>query len=157
MKNSFGCRNAKDWALLVLRIAVGVIFIYHGWGKLFGNMPGIPGFTGMLTSMHFPAPSAMAYLAALAEFIGGIAILLGIYAHIFALFTGFTMLVAFVFAHKFQLGMGDAALSLLACSIVIALMGAGRYSVMGMMCKDGEGCCANGCSCCGDKKMDSKK
>lgn len=157
MKNSFGCRNAKDWALLVLRVVVGIVFIYHGWGKLMGDMPGIAGFTGMLKSMSFPAPAAMAYIAALTELVGGVAILLGVFAHVFAIFTGFTMLIAFAVAHKFQLGAGDASIVLLACSIVIALMGAGRYSVVGMMNKDGEGCCGSSCGCCGNKKMDSKK
>ena len=58
----------KSWALLVLRLAAGAIFLIHGYGKLFGNAPGMEGFTGMLLHLGFPMPSFWAYLVAVLEF-----------------------------------------------------------------------------------------
>ena len=46
------CKNAKDWALLALRVALGVIFVFHGYGKLWGA-PGIEAFTGMIDKIGF--------------------------------------------------------------------------------------------------------
>ena len=69
-----------DWGLLVLRLVLGVAFILHGSQKLFGAFegPGIGAFAQALAGIGLPAPELMAYLAAGAEFFGGLAVLLGV-------------------------------------------------------------------------------
>ncbi len=150
------CSSARDIGLLVLRVGVAILFIYHGYGKLFGHAPGMEMFTGMVTGMGFPLPAAFAYLAALSEFIGGIALLLGIFTCTAGTLTAITMLVAFIFAHKFDLNMGGAAFSLFVSAVALALVGPGKYSVAAMMGKDKEGCCGGNGACC-EKKDGMKK
>src|SRR5207248_667397 len=64
-------RSAVDWALLVARIFVGVVFMAHGAQKLFGafNGPGLSGFVQMI--------GPLGYLVAVGEFFGGLGIALG--------------------------------------------------------------------------------
>lgn len=127
------CRSKEqcvDVALLILRIAVGVIFILHGYGKLFGNDPGMTAFTGMVAHMGFPVPSLFAYAAAFAEFFGGIAVLLGIYTDVAAILIAIVMLVALVGVKKFSLPMADPDLALFAITLALYLMGPGKYTVV---------------------------
>ncbi|HLD81699.1 MAG TPA: DoxX family protein, partial [Patescibacteria group bacterium] len=71
----------KDYALLALRIAVGVIFIYQGWLKL-NNIEFV---TTMFDEVGIPLAGFFAYLVAIVEFLGGIAVLVGFYTSGFAL------------------------------------------------------------------------
>lgn len=140
-----------DWGLLILRIALGIIFILHGWGKLFGGAPGMEGFTMMVMKIGFPAPVVFAYVAALTEFLGGIAMLLGIFTRVFGPLIAFVMLVAFITVKK-GLPAGDPDLALFAMAIALTLMGPGRFSLTGMMKKDkvhkDGGCeCGGNCGC----------
>ena len=87
--------------LLVLRLVVGGVFAIHGYPKLFGGagkgeaLPestkqvmgpgfvgamehgGIGNLAGMLQSMGIPNSPKMAWVLALSEFAGGIALVLG--------------------------------------------------------------------------------
>lgn len=88
--------TTKDLGLLLMRIMLAVVFIYHGQSKLFG---GLDGFAGYLASMGVPAPQVSAFLAALSEFGGGLLLLTGL-GFRFALWPlVFTMLVAAFAAH----------------------------------------------------------
>jgi len=65
----------KDLALLVIRIASALAFLFHGCAILFGAFggPGPAGFAGFThTSL------TIAYLVGLAQFCGGLAMLTGI-------------------------------------------------------------------------------
>ena len=118
----------QDWGLLVLRIALGVIFIVHGWGKLFGHAPGMEGFTMMLAGLAFPAPALFAYLVALVEFIGGIAVLLGVWTKLFGLLIAVDMIVAFLKV-KQGLPAGDPDVALFAIAVALSIMGSGAYAL----------------------------
>ncbi|MCC7357172.1 DoxX family protein [Candidatus Uhrbacteria bacterium] len=137
--------SKKHLALLLLRLGLGAVFIVHGYGKLFGMNPGMEMFTGMVAKLGFPMPVVFAYAAALTEFLGGIAMVLGLYTHIVGWFIAFVMLVAFSMVKKFGIPAGDADLSLLIMAVSVALMGPGKYSLMSKMGLGG------GCSC-GDTK-----
>ncbi|MEO5927829.1 MAG: DoxX family protein [Patescibacteria group bacterium] len=144
MKN----RSRKDCALLVLRLVAGIIFMIHGYGKLFGNAPGMEMFTGMVAGLGFPAAGAFAYMAALTEFLGGLALILGVGVRIASVLLAIVMLVAFIGVKKLGLPAGDPDLALLAIVVALGLMGPGRYSVMGMLRKgNGDSCNCNGCNC----------
>lgn len=154
------CGSARDIGLLALRIGVGASLVMHGYGKLFGNAPGMEMFTGMIRGMGFPAAGFFAYVAALVEFVGGIAILLGLWTSVAAVLGGIVMLVAFVFAHKFSLKQGELPFVNLAGLVALACLGAGRYSLARVFnMNKGNGCCGD-MDCCtkeGDKQMSGKK
>src|ERR1035437_1660137 len=93
---------ATSVALLLLRLALGWTFIYHGSQLCFGmfNGPGIQGFAMGLEGMPgFLSPTAWAYLAAYSEFLGGVSIFLGLLARLGSLPIIGTMIVAIVRGH----------------------------------------------------------
>src|SRR5687767_12707261 len=59
-------RPAVDWALLVVRVIVGIIFMAHGAQKVFGAFGG-PGLVGVVQNM-----GPVGYLVAIGEFFGGL-------------------------------------------------------------------------------------
>ena len=129
------------YALLFVRIAIGVFFITHGYGKLFGDAPGMEGFTGMLVMMGVPAAGLFAWLVAIAEFFGGLAILVGAFTRFSAFWLAIISFVAWVKVKGFSLGMvmimengmpmGGGDLDLLALGMTLAILfaGPGMYSV----------------------------
>lgn len=68
-------RSAKDTALLLVRLAVAIPFIYHGAAILFGAFGG-PGLKGFAAFMHMPLP--VAALVGAGQFFGGLGVLFGV-------------------------------------------------------------------------------
>lgn len=110
-------------ALLILRVVAGAAMITHGWGKIqspFGWMP-----------PEAPIPGFLQFLAALAEFGGGIAWILGLLMPLASVGLVCTMAVAMAF----HISMGDPfmkwelATIYLAISIAFIFAGAGRFSL----------------------------
>lgn len=116
----------SDLALLLLRIGVGAIFIYHGWGKLTG-IEGVQGFFG---DIGIPLASVMAWVVAIVEFFGGIMVLFGAYAKIPYLLLAIIMVVALLTV-KINAGFEAARIDmmLLLTNIALFILGSGRYSV----------------------------
>ena len=117
--------------LLLLRIALGVVFIMHGGQKLFVMGPST--VAGFLAAIGMPWPSVSAALLIAAELGGGLALLAGAFTRLAALLTAFTMAVAMTTVHLangFFLPNGyEFTLTLLLASLTVALTGAGAYSV----------------------------
>lgn len=69
-----------DWGLVALRIMMGLIFIYHGWPKVNpkSRIGGIPGWTKIMQQMGIPLPAFFGVLVPLAEFVGGMLMILGL-------------------------------------------------------------------------------
>ena len=90
MKNS----NTKErmnsaaraqWALTLIRLMLGIIFLAHGSQKVFGLFGG-SGLTAFVTwAKTLGVPPLLGYLAAIGEFVAGALLLLGIYAELGAL------------------------------------------------------------------------
>lgn len=120
-----------DRGLLVLRIALGVVFVMHGWQKL--TVYGISGVAGGFGQMGFPLPTANAVLITAVELVGGLMLLAGAGTRIVAALLAFAMLVATVVAHGsggFFLPTGyEFALTLMLASLALTQTGSGRYSV----------------------------
>jgi putative oxidoreductase len=115
-------------ALLLVRLVMGIAFIIHGWGKIQAPFSWMPGST---------IPGIFLFLAALSEFGGGIAILLGCVTSLAAIGMAFTMATAVyfhavVFGDPFvSKGGGSYELGMLyfALSILFILAGPGKFSL----------------------------
>ncbi|RYZ38133.1 MAG: DoxX family protein [Myxococcaceae bacterium] len=118
-------RGAVGWTLV--RVVFGLTLAFgHGLGKVTGDMSG---FAEGVAKLGFPAPMFFAWCAALAEFLGGIAVALGLLTRPAALFAGFTMLVA-LFRHRAD-PFGKMELSLLFLTVMVAalIIGGGPFSL----------------------------
>lgn len=124
-----------DCALLLLRIASGLVFLYHGSAILFGAFGG-PGPEKFAAFMH--APAIVGYLVGLAQFCGGLAMLTGILIRVGAIGIIVVMLGAIFLVHwkhGFDVSKGgiEFALTQLLIAIALLLTGAGRYSLAGWL------------------------
>ena len=83
------------WAALLLRVTMGVYFLIHAGLKLFGF--GIAGTEGFFASLGLPAWFAVLIIAL--EVVGGVALILGWNARVFALLLAADLLGANVLGH----------------------------------------------------------
>jgi putative oxidoreductase len=121
-----------DLALLVLRLTLAAVLLYHGLPKVmnFGAT------VGAFQSMHIPAPTVSAGFAVLSEVIGGILILLGIAVDIAGVLVIIDMLGAIALVHwangfDFTKGGWEHPFTVLAMALALALAGPGGYAVGG--------------------------
>ncbi len=120
---------SKNLSLLILRCMAGLIFALHGYDKIFGES-GVSGFAGYVESLGIPFPLFGAWLAALSEFIGGLALITGVGARLMSITLIFTMLTAALVAHPGEFpGKMEFPLLLAATALVIGLMGPGKYAI----------------------------
>jgi putative oxidoreductase len=130
---SMNLEKFRDVAPLLLRIGIGLIFIYAGWGKL----TGIEGTQQFFGNIGIPLAGIMAWVVAVVEFVGGIMVLVGFRIQIPALLLAFIMVVA-IFTTK--IGGEDVFrgmrldLLLLLTSLALVITGSGKYALGG----DGE-------------------
>lgn len=127
----------RDYAPLVLRLGVGVIFAMHGWQKLQGGLPAV---AGLVSSLGFPAPEFFAVLLIAAELLGGIMLIVGFLTRWAAKSLVVVSLVALFMVHLpngFFMSTGgyEFILLLLAGSVSLALSGAGKWSLDRMVWK----------------------
>jgi putative oxidoreductase len=127
-----------DWALLVLRVGLGVMFMAHGMQKAFGAFggPGMQGFTQFCASLGFSPAWAWAYLAAYIELLAGLLVLLGAgtrtaSALLFVLIViaGFKVHVSKGFF--LQNGGFEYVFVIAAVCLALALAGPGKFCVWG--------------------------
>ena len=121
-----------DFAPLILRIVLGIIFLYHGYDKVF--VKGHTAITGFMASLGLPLPSLMAFLVSYGELIGGILLILGVFTYWVTLMDIVIALVALFtvhFANGFSLANGgyEYILLILATSIALMISGPGKYSL----------------------------
>ncbi len=119
--------------LLLLRVAVGAAFVFHGWYKI--TSPG--GMTAWMPPQA-PVPGFLQAAAALSEFLGGIGLVLGLLAPLASFFLSCTMIVAILTFHlprhdPFVSPMGgeswELAAAYLAAALAVLLAGPGRLSL----------------------------
>jgi putative oxidoreductase len=125
-----------DVVLLLARVAIGVIFVAHGWQKL--HTWGIDGTQHAFRGMGVPAPSISALYAIAAELIGGVLLIAGVLMPIAGLLLFLDMAGAILFVHIdkgifVEKGGYELALSLGAAALTLAVVGTGRYSVDGLL------------------------
>jgi putative oxidoreductase len=118
-------------ALLILRIASSLAFLYHGSGILFAAFEG-PGPQKFAAFLHLPV--VVGYLVGLAQFVGGLAILSGVLIRLGAACVIVVMLGAIFLVHLphgFDVGKGGAEYAFMQLLLAIALLitGGGAYSL----------------------------
>ncbi len=93
-------RTDNDIAIMVIRIALGVVFFPHGMQKLFGWFGG-PGFTGTLGMFtdKMGIPAVFAFLAIMAEGLGSLGLITGLFTRVAAFGIGMNMAVAVYMLH----------------------------------------------------------
>ncbi len=127
--------RSQGWGITVLRLAVGVVFLMHGGQKLF--VMGFAGVAAFIGSLGIPAPALAAPLVTLVELLGGLALVLGLYARWAGALLAMDMLVAILVVHLpngFFLPKGfEFALTLLAANLALVLLGSGEASVDGLL------------------------
>lgn len=86
----------SDWGPLILRVALGITFLPHGWLKLnpSGPMKGPAGFAGFLKQLGVPIPLFFAWVVALLETVGAVLLILGFATRILAIGMVIDMFVA---------------------------------------------------------------
>ncbi|GAA4230277.1 putative oxidoreductase [Streptosporangium album] len=124
--------RVRPIALLVARIAIGVIFSVHGWQK-FTTM-GLDGTTAFFDSAGIPLAGVAAPVVAVLELIGGIALVLGAALPVAGTLLALDMVGAIVFVHGangFAADKGgyEFVLALAAGSLAIAFSGGGALAV----------------------------
>jgi putative oxidoreductase len=126
--------STDDLGKLVLRLALGILILLHGLGKLDG---GVGWLVGMLQSRGLPG--FLAYCVYIGEVLAPILLILGLWTRVGGLLVVVNMLFAFGLVHMadlFVIGKsGGWALELqgmyLFGGIAVMLLGAGAYSLGG--------------------------
>ncbi|MFQ3259877.1 MULTISPECIES: DoxX family protein [Pseudoalteromonas] len=129
-------------AALILRVPVGLILAAHGAQKLFAWFGGygLEGTGQWMASIGLEPGYWLAMMAGSAEFFGGIALAIGLLTRPAAVVAGFTMLIAIFSVHisngLFMANNGyEYALTLLVVTVVLAIQGAGSFSLDNVLAK----------------------
>lgn len=135
--NSLGREISRelDLELLIMRLACSLPFLYHRSAILFGAFGG-PGPTGFAAFMKMPV--IVGYLVGLAQFAGGIAILLGALLRVGAVSVIIVMVGAIFLVHLphgYDIGRGglEYALTEMLLALGLLLAGPGKYSLAGIL------------------------
>ncbi len=123
----------REFGLLLLRLGIGGMFAFsHGWPKIAGGVEKWRAIGGAMRHLGINfAPEFWGFMAATAEFGGGILLILGFFFRPACALLAFTMLVAavtltraegsiFAASHPIELGIVFLAL---------ILIGPGKYSI----------------------------
>lgn len=118
----------SDWAMLVLRVVLGVLFVVHGLPKL----RNFSGTAADFSKMGFRPGKFFAAAAVAVEFFGGLFLVAGLFAQFaaffafvqFAILSGWNAKKRERFAGGWEL---DALIA--AAALLLATQGAGRFSL----------------------------
>ena len=114
--------------LLALRVALGVIFIFHGYPKLVGNTERVAQFFSSVG-----LPPFLVSVTGIVELFGGVLMILGLFTRVAGVLLAGTMAVAIWKVHlgKGILAVGEYefALALGAAAFALATTGAGKASL----------------------------
>ena len=129
-----------DVALLLTRVAVGVVLLAHGLQKAFEFTPA--GTAGAFAGMGVPAAGLVAWFTMLAEIVGGAALILGLLTPVFTVVNLVSMVGAILLVHLpnglFVTANGyELVLSIAAALVPLAALGAGRWSLDGLVARTG--------------------
>lgn len=127
--------SRNNLALLILRVACALPVLYHGSGILFGAFGG-PGPHAFAAHQHLP--DVYGYLVGLAQFGGGLAILLGVLQRIGSVCVIIVMIGAIFrvhLHHGYNVGTGgmEFALTVLLVALALLLTGPGDFCLSSLL------------------------
>lgn len=127
MRDKIICVNT---GMFLIRLGLGLVFVIHGWGKL-SHMQDTIAFFATLG-----LPAFIVYLVSLGEFIGGIAMIIGVYTK----WAGFGIAIIMAGAVYFMWGKGfsggyELPLVLLLTSLGVAFTGPGTATIHSLIKK----------------------
>lgn len=127
--------STADNGKLILRVALGVLILFHGMAKVMGG----PAFIlGVVSKAGLPP--ALGYLVYIGEVLAPLLLIVGFWTRAAALVIAINMIVALLLVHTGQIltlsPQGGWALELQGmyffAAIAVALLGAGRHSLGGI-------------------------
>ncbi len=128
-------KNSENYLSLVGRVLMAILFLPAGVGKIFG----FAGTVAYISSAGLPLATIAAIGAIVIEVLGGIALVLGIYTRISAIFLALFTLVASMVFHAFWSAPVEQAfvtqllftknIAVIGGLLTIAAFGAGKYSL----------------------------
>ncbi|HEX8621981.1 MAG TPA: DoxX family protein [Allosphingosinicella sp.] len=119
----------SDLGLMLLRWVTGAFLVWQSHDNVF-SAARMAEFEKFLIQFHFPLPALMAPLCVWAQFLCGIALILGLLTRWAGLITAFVFVVAVWMVHWPQDFPGWwPALILVFLGLLFATLGAGRYSL----------------------------
>jgi putative oxidoreductase len=118
----------KPLGLLLLRVALGIIFIYHGYPKLFGHTRDT-----MQAFAHMGFPGYFVYIAGVVEFFGGCMLVVGLFTRVAGLLLAIEMAVGLwrvhnIISNPMAVGNYELPLVLAVSTFALATVGAGLIS-----------------------------
>ncbi|GAA4237991.1 DoxX family protein [Actinomadura meridiana] len=121
-----------DAGLLIGRLAVGVIFVAHGWQKVFDT--GHAGVADGFDKLGIPLPDLSALFASYVELLGGAALIVGLLTPLAGVLIALNMGGAFWYVHKghgifSENGGYEYVMVLAGVALLLAATGAGRFSL----------------------------
>ena len=120
-----------DLGLTLLRVVVGVIFLLHGYQKLF--VMGFSGVSGAFAHMGAPMPGFTGPLFAVAEFFLGIAVIFGLLTRLGTLWFILDMAGAIAIVHMKNGWSGPGGMEfpvlLLIAALTVFLGGPGAFAI----------------------------
>lgn len=132
--------KVADLGPFLLRIGVGLVFAVHGWQKFDG---GVSNFAPVLAGLDVPAPEIVAWLQTIAEGIGGLLLIVGLFTRLVTLPLIATMVGAILLV-KADVGFvvaeatgAELDTALLAGLLALLFVGPGRLSVDGILGMEG--------------------
>ncbi len=135
MRFAFVTSGDKNLGYLLMRLLLGTGLVTHGYGKFTGGIERwekLGSTMGRIGIKFFPA--FWGFMAAFAEFIGGILLILGVFTTLASFLCVCTMLVASFVAHSGgSFSDRELALFYLVPSFMYMVKGAGAYSIDNLM------------------------
>jgi putative oxidoreductase len=130
-----GIFQRRDFGLLLLRLGMGGFFLAHGWGKIVGGPETWQRLGGAMRHIGLTQETVQQLFGlagTLAEFLGGLLLIVGFYTRTAAFFLFCTMIVA---ALEVNSRGGDflmttaRPLELAVVFLALMFMGSGRYAL----------------------------
>jgi putative oxidoreductase len=126
----------KGVALLLGRLAVGLVFLSTGWGKVHN----VEKVTEFFTSLHIPAPGLNAVVVGWSELLCGAALVIGLFTRLATIPLIVSMIVAILTAkrgdiHGFFDLIAFEETTYLLVLVMIAILGPGSISIDHLLAK----------------------
>ncbi len=123
----------RDIGYLIIRVGLGFMIALHGWPKIMGGMETWEGLGGAMESFGITfVPAFWGFMAAVAEFFGGIFLALGLFFRPAA----FLLLTTMIVATRMHIVAGDPFIPSVSYPLELGiiflglfLMGPGKYAL----------------------------